>query len=83
MVVLTDGQDTDSKVKLEDLLERLKQQTSGGEQSSAPPRVFAIAYGDKADPAVLKRIAEAGGGAFFSGTPKDIKAVYADLATFF
>ena len=32
---------------------------------------------------MLKRIAEAGGGAFFAGTPKDIQAVYAELATFF
>ena len=47
------------------------------------PRIFTIAYGDKADPDVLQKIAEAGGGAFFKGTPKDIQSVYAELATFF
>jgi Ca-activated chloride channel family protein len=83
VVVLTDGQDTDSKVGLDALLARLRQQTTAGESALPPPRVFTIAYGPKADPAVLKRIAEAGGGAFFSGTPKDIKSVYAELATFF
>ena len=45
--------------------------------------LFTIAYGEKADAEVLQQIAEAGGGAFFKGTPKDIKAVYAELATFF
>jgi Ca-activated chloride channel family protein len=80
VIVLTDGQDTDSHSKLPELLGRLGQK--GGEEASAP-RIFAIAYGDKADPGVLKQIAEAGGGAFFSGTPKDIQKVYAELATFF
>jgi Ca-activated chloride channel family protein len=79
IIVLTDGQDTDSRSKLPVLLSRLG---GGGEESSAP-RIFAIAYGDKADPGVLKQIAEAAGGAFFSGTPKDIQKVYAELATFF
>jgi len=84
VVVLTDGQDTDSKIKIDALVSRLRQQMSGeASQGHAPPRVFTIAYGDKADAGVLRQIAEAGGGAFFSGTPKDIKAVYAELATFF
>jgi Ca-activated chloride channel family protein len=83
VVVLTDGQDTDSRVKLDALVGRLRQQTTGGESAVPAPRVFTIAYGAKADPAVLKQIAEAGGGAFFAGTPKDIKSVYAELATFF
>jgi Ca-activated chloride channel family protein len=84
VVVLTDGQDTDSKIKIDALVARLRQQMGGeGSPGKAPPRVFTIAYGDKADASVLRQIAEAGGGAFFSGTPKDIKAVYAELATFF
>jgi Ca-activated chloride channel family protein len=84
VIVLTDGQDTDSHLKLEALLAWLKQQAGGGEGGAVePPRLFTIAYGKDADPGVLQRIAEAGGGAFFSGTPKDIQAVYADLATFF
>jgi Ca-activated chloride channel homolog len=84
VVVLTDGEDTDSKVKLEPLLTRLRQRA--GEEGAAgaeTPRIFTIAYGAKADVGALQRLAEAGGGAFFSGTPKDIRAVYAELATFF
>jgi Ca-activated chloride channel homolog len=84
IIVLSDGEDTDSKAKLPDLLQALQQLHGGeGAGSRSPPRVFTIAYGEKSDPKVLQQIAEAGGGAFLSGTPRDIKAVYADLATFF
>lgn len=84
VIVLSDGADTKSRAKLEELLEELKRQHGGeGTGGLAAARVFTIGYGEKADFAVLQRIAEAGGGAFFKGTPKDIKAVYADLATFF
>jgi Ca-activated chloride channel homolog len=82
VIVLTDGEDTDSKSKLPELVAVLQRETQG-EGAQSPARVFTIAYGDKADRAVLQQIAEAGGGAFFSGTPKDIQAVYAELATFF
>jgi Ca-activated chloride channel family protein len=85
VIVLTDGQDTDSKNSLDALLGRLKRPGQGGETAAGEeaPRVFTIAYGDKADVDVLKKIAEAAGGAFFKGTPRDIQAVYAELATFF
>ena len=62
------------------LRQRASEESAAGEE---PPRIFTIAYGDKADAGALQRLAEAGGGAFFSGTPKDIRAVYAELATFF
>jgi Ca-activated chloride channel family protein len=81
--VLTDGADTDSTVKLEPLLALLRQRASGETAEADVPRIFTIAYGANADVAALQRLAEAGGGAFFSGTPKDIRAVYAELATFF
>jgi Ca-activated chloride channel family protein len=84
VVVLTDGEDTDSKVKLDALMATLRQGTSEeGAPGEETPRIFTIAYGAKADVAALQRLAEAGGGVFFSGTPKDIRAVYAELATFF
>ena len=62
------------------LRQRASEEGTPGEDT---PRIFTIAYGDKANPGALQRLAEAGGGAFFSGTPKDIRAVYAELATFF
>jgi Ca-activated chloride channel homolog len=84
VIVLSDGQDTDSVAKLDAILAQLRQQMGGeGSAGASPPRLFTIAYGEKADADVLKQLAEAGGGAFFSGTPKDIQAVYAELATFF
>jgi Ca-activated chloride channel homolog len=84
VIVLTDGQDTSSQAKLPELLAQLSQQSGGGEGGAREgTRIFTIAYGQKADVPTLKQIAEAGGGASFAGTPKDIKAVYAELASFF
>ncbi len=84
VVVLTDGRDTASSTRLEDLLVLL-QRASGAEEGSGGtlPRVFTIGYGSGADPDILKRISEAGGGAFFSSDPKNIRSVYTELATFF
>jgi Ca-activated chloride channel family protein len=84
VIVLSDGEDTHSRAKLEEVLRELGRQAAGEETGGLePPRLFTIAYGDKAVATVLQRIAEAGGGAFFKGTPKDIQSIYADLATFF
>ena len=88
VVVLTDGEDTDSQTNLDTLLEELRRQTGSGEEElsrdgAAPPRLFTVAYGKGADTRVMKRLAEAGGGAFFEGTPKNIRSVYAELASFF
>ena len=89
VVVLTDGEDTNSTMKLDAVLAALRRETGTGEGEAgtpagpAPPRVFTIAYGKDADAAVMKKLAEAGGGAFFSGTPKNIQSVYAELASFF
>lgn len=84
VVVLTDGEDTDSQTKLEGLLALLAQRAAGeSSEETETPRIFTIAYGASADTKALQKLAEAGGGAFFSGTPKDIQAVYAELATFF
>src|SRR5262249_46237827 len=86
LVVLTDGADTSSRVNLEQLLGGFRSEREGeegGPKDSSAPRVFTIAYGSDAKPEILKQIAEAGGGAFFAGTPKDIARVYAELASFF
>ena len=85
VIVLSDGEDTHSRNKLEALLAELSRASAGGETAGGlePPRLFTIAYGEKASSVILQKIAEAGGGAFFKGTPKDIQSIYADLATFF
>ena len=88
VVVLTDGEDTDSRTQLDAVLAELRRQTGSGEEEGSrgggsPPRLFTIAYGKGADTGVMKKLAEAGGGAFFAGTPKNIRSVYAELASFF
>jgi len=81
VVVLTDGEDTSSKLTLDALLQKFRSEREG--EDTGTPRVFTIAYGNEAKPDVLKKIAQAAGGAFFSGTPRDIAKVYAELASFF
>lgn len=80
IVVLTDGQDTAStQTTLDQLVADIGQTTEGG----ASVKVFTIAFGQDADKDVLTRIADATGGKEYSGDPKNINAVYADIATFF
>jgi len=76
LVVMTDGQDTDSKTQLADLSRRL-----GAE--STPIRVFTIGYGDQAEGAVLKGIADAARGSHTDGNVDTIIDIYRDMATFF
>jgi Ca-activated chloride channel family protein len=76
VVVMTDGKDESSRLSLRDLLQRLS-----GEDS--PVKVFTIAYGAGADPAILKSIADAGQGASVKGTSENIVQVYQDVAAFF
>ena len=80
IVVLTDGQDTASQqVNLDQLVANIGQTAEGG----GTVKVFTIAYGSDADQSVLKQMAEPTGGKEYSGDPKTINAVYADIATFF
>jgi Ca-activated chloride channel family protein len=79
LVVLSDGVDEHSRMKLDELQRRI---TPSAELGS-PVRLFTIAYGAGADPKVLQTIAEAAGGAFFTGDPATIRQVYRDLAAFF
>jgi Ca-activated chloride channel family protein len=78
LVVLTDGEDTDSKLKLEDLLPRIQ---FDGERRSI--RVFTIAYGSDAKRDVLQRLAEATQAKAFDGNPQNIRSVFRDISTFF
>lgn len=85
VVLLTDGEDTDSKTSLDAVLKAVASGREGGDtaRAAAPPRLFTIGYGRSIDAEVLKKLAEAGGGAYFSGDPKNIRSVYAELASFF
>jgi Ca-activated chloride channel homolog len=78
VVVLSDGAGTTAG--LDGLLGKIRESpvTEGSNV-----RVFTVAYGGNADAGALQRIAEASGGAFFAGGPKDIKDVYRSLSSYF
>jgi Ca-activated chloride channel family protein len=78
VVVLTDGEDNRSQVKLPELMAKLTSVEQGN-----GPRVFTIGYGRDASEAVLKQIAERTGGAYYHGDVDNIRAVYEEIASFF
>lgn len=78
VVVLTDGADTQSRMKLNDLMERIRY---NGETRAI--HVFTIAYGQDARKDILQKIAEATQAKFYEGTPKNIVDVFRDVSTFF
>ena len=78
LVVLTDGQDTQSQLKLPDLLQRIRP-----DEEQRPIRVFKIGYGSDADERVLKSISDRTQAKYYKGTPQNIREVFKDIATFF
>ena len=78
LIVLSDGEDTESKAKLDDVLASA---TGGVERGGT--RIFTVAYGSGAKKDVLKRIAEVSRGKLFSGDAASIHAVFRDISTFF
>ena len=78
IVVLTDGEDTNSTLKLPGLLDRIR---FDGERQTI--RVFTIAYGSEAKKDVLQQIAEATQARSFEGKPENIRAVFRDISAFF
>jgi Ca-activated chloride channel family protein len=78
IVVLTDGEDTSSKIKLEELLSRIK-----ASAETRPVKVFTIAYGREANRQILQAIATATHARSYDGTPQNIVGVFKDVSTFF
>jgi Ca-activated chloride channel homolog len=76
IVVMTDGRDENSKIGLPVLNKRFNPE-------NAPVKIFTIAYGESADPAVLQEIATAAQGTSVKGTADTIVQVYRDLSAFF
>jgi Ca-activated chloride channel homolog len=81
VVVLTDGEDTDSSRSLESVLGELSSQGD----SATQVRVFTIAYSATADGAAdaLQQIAEASGGQYYEGETEDIELVYRSISSYF
>jgi Ca-activated chloride channel family protein len=80
VVLLTDGQDTNSDTSADEVIEPL---AAHSETEGLTVRVFTIAYGATANRLVLARIAEASGGKPFAGDQREIEAVYRTIASFF
>ncbi len=78
VIVLTDGEDNQSKTSLADLLKLVK-----FDSERAPVRIFTIGYGEEASEKILKQIADSTQGRFYKGTPENITTVFRDIATFF
>lgn len=67
IVVLSDGEDTDSLVRLDTLVQKINaDQKEGG--NDKPVRIFAIAYSNAADIEALSKLARASGGQVFDAT---------------
>jgi Ca-activated chloride channel homolog len=81
VVVLTDGEDTDSGLSTSEVIERVSHQ----DDSAPHVRVFTIAYGADAQGAAntLRRIARGAGGQDYEGTTGNIESVYRSISSFF
>jgi Ca-activated chloride channel family protein len=81
VVVLTDGEDTDSSNAAAEVARTLEAQGD----SASRVRVFTIAYSPEAEGAqeALDAFAEASGGQSYQGDTEDIEAVYKSISSFF
>jgi len=81
VVLLTDGEDTDSSRTVESVVQELEAQGD----SSRRVRVFTIAYSAGAAGAAqkLEQIAQASGGKAYTGNTDDIESVYRSISSFF
>lgn len=82
LVVLTDGEDTNS-VTYRSAEAVISELNSNSESSQTDISVFTISYGDGAKDKVLKQIADALRGAFRKGGTADIVQIYREISTFF
>jgi Ca-activated chloride channel homolog len=80
VVVLTDGEDNQSRMSDRELVEELARQSRS---EGLAVRVYTIAYGSQANKDVLADIANASGGKPFEGDPKEIESVYRSISSFF
>ncbi len=79
IVVMTDGKENASAIKLNQLVAKLQQ----GNERGVPVVVFGIAYGEDADMGPLQAMADATGGQTYVGTIETIRNLYKILSTYF
>ena len=81
VVVLTDGEDTDSSLDADEVVRRVRAQSDSEHQV----RIFTIAYSAGAQGAAkqLEAIAKASGGQAYTSDTADIETVYRSISSFF
>ena len=67
IVVISDGEDTDSKASINSLIQQIRKDTGEG-GNSKPVKIFAIGFGENADMDALNKLATASGGQSFDAT---------------
>ena len=77
VVVLTDGKDTNRKLKLPDLLGQI------AVSETSTVRVFPIGYGSQVNQAVMQQIAESTKVNAYQGDPANIQKIFFDISTYF
>ena len=78
IVVLTDGEDTDSHTSLDELLKQIR-----FDNERQTVRVFTIAYGSDAKEDILKQIADATQARSYKGNQENIRSILREISTFF
>ncbi len=78
VVILTDGDDSESKINLQQLRKELEKSNFNSDKRIA---FFTVGYGNEGEfnPEVLKQIAELNGGYYRKGNPETISTLMADL----
>ena len=79
ILVMTDGIENASSIKLNPLIDRVKR----GNASGVPVVIFCIGYGSDADWNVLNALADATGGFARRADPETIQKLYKILSTYF
>lgn len=79
IVVMTDGMENASSIKLSQLVDKIKR----GNASGVPVVIFCIGYGKDADWNVLNALADATGGFARRADPETIRKLYKILSTYF
>jgi len=67
IVVISDGEDTDSKASINSLIQQIRKDTGEG-GNSKPVKIFTIGFGENADMEALNKLATASGGQSFDAT---------------
>jgi Ca-activated chloride channel family protein len=78
LLLLSDGQDTSSNTKREDFVDSLPR----GENFDAP-KIYSIAYGNKADKDLLAEISNRTNARQFQSSPEEIEKTYKELSANF